>query len=211
MKDSIVLNIKEKKKKIYSKEFYVTVFIMLFPFTMIYNIVLTSSIIDSISRNIKKANTREVLGTNKEEIFDQEVMGGYLDEIRDYTDNIYDNLVLVDATYYLMENISIESTKYAQILNDNMGKCSFSSYPYNKGSIISDKLLNMVNMLEEYTNEFCSVVAESSSIAIEYYNTNDTEKKYELFKEMYVLDSEAYDRGTLIYDICDDIYNMIGR
>ena len=205
MKDNITLDISSKKKYRPSKGFKISLFVIAIIISL--PIVLTSL-------PPKEIPQQEYIPTAQptvEGTEDAEVISGYRGEIIEYVDTITANLILVDTTFTLMEEMPTESKKYAEILHGAMYRCLFSEYTYSKEDIPSTELVKRIQMLEEATDTFCNVMEKSSDLFFEYYDSDDVEEKFRLYKEIEGITSEGFDRMNLIQDMCDEVTGVVGE
>ena len=207
MKDSITLDVSNKKKHKFSKGFKISVSILgliaLAPFIyftfefLFYKPPVQPEYVPPPVTNIKGEEDVQILG--------------YKEEIGEYVDNISSFLVLIDATFYLMDKLPTESKKYTEVLHNAMIECYFSPYPYSKENIPSSDLIKKIEILEEATDTFCNVMEESSTKMIKYYESEDAEEKFKIYEEMYDGNEEGYRRRGLIEELCDEILKMVGK
>ena len=207
MKDSITLDVSNKKKHKFSKGFKISISILglitLIPFvylileSLFYKPPAQPEYVPPVVTDIK----------GKEDV----QVSGYKEEIGEYVDNISSFLVLIDATFYLMDKLPTESKKYTEVLHNAMIECYFSPYPYSKENIPSSDLIKKIEILEEATDTFCNVMEESSTKMIKYYESEDAEEKFKIYEEMYDSNEEGYSRRGLIEELCDEILKMVGK
>lgn len=207
MKDSITLDVSNKKKHKFSKGFKISISILglitLAPF--VYLILESLFYKPPAQPEYVPPAVTDIKG--KEDV----QVSGYKEEIGEYVDNISSFLVLIDATFYLMDELPTESKKYTEVLHNAMIECYFSPYPYSKENIPSSDLIKKIEILEEATDTFCNVMEESSTKMIKYYESEDAEEKFNIYEEMYDSNEEGYRRRGLIEELCDEILKMVGK
>lgn len=207
MKESITLDVSNKKKHKFSKGFKISIsilglialasFIYFTLDSLFYKPPAQPEYVPPVVTNIKGEEDIQILG--------------YREEIQDYVDNISASLVLVDATFYLIDDLPTESKKYTEILHNAMVECYFSPYPYSKEDIPSTDLIKKIEILEEATDTFCNLMVENSTKMIRYYESEDAEEKFRIYEEMYDSNEEGYKRSGLIEELCDEILKMVGE
>ena len=207
MKDSITLDVSNKKKHKFSKGFKISISILglitLAPF--VYLILESLFYKPPAQPEYVPPAVTDIKG--KEDV----QVSGYKEEIGEYVDNISSFLVLIDATFYLMDKLPTESKKYTEVLHNAMIECYFSPYPYSKENIPSSDLIKKIEILEEATDTFCNVMEESSTKMIKYYESEDAEEKFNIYEEMYDSNEEGYSRRGLIEELCNEILKMVGK
>ncbi len=210
MKDSITLDVSNKKRHKFSKGFRITVSILgsilLIPIVFTLSVYVLSFLDSSPAQ---QAYVPPVV-TNIKGEEDVQILG-YKEEIQDYVGNISASLVLVDTTFYLIDELPTEAKKYTEILHNAMVDCYFSPYPYSKEDIPSNDLIKKIEILEEATDSFCNVMVESSTKMIRYYESEDAEEKFRIYEEMYDSNEEGYRRSGLIEELCNEILKMVGE
>lgn len=206
MKGSITLDVSNKKKHKFSKGFRITVLVLGIVVAIPISLFSSYAVFISIDRS---SDTPPVVPNIKGEE-DVQILG-YREEVVEYVDNISASLVLVDATFYLIDELPTEAKKYTEILHNAMVECYFSPYPYSKEDIPSTDLIKKIEILEEATDTFCNIMVESSTKMIRYYESEDAEEKFRIYEEMYDSNEEGYKRSGLIEELCDEILKMVGE
>ena len=204
MKANITLDISSKKKHIFSKGFKISLFVIAIIISL--PIVLTSLLFKEI---LQREDVPPAV-TNIKGEEDVQILG-YKEEIRDYVGNISSALVLIDTTFYLIDELPTESKKYTEILHNAMVECYFSPYQYSKEDIPSNDIIKKIEILEEATDTFCNTMVESSTKMIRYYESEDAEEKFKIYEEMYDSNEEGYKRSGLIEELCNEILKMVGE
>ena len=210
MKDSITLDVSNKKKHKFSKGFRITVSILgsilLIPIVFILSLYVYSLFDSSPAQQAYVPPVvTEIKGKEDTQL------SGYKEEIGEYVENISSSLLLIDTTFYLIDDLPTESKKYTEILHNAMVDCYFSPYPYSKEDIPSTDLIKKIEILEEATDSFCNVMVESSTKMIRYYESEDAEEKFRIYEEMYDSNEEGYKRSGLIEGLCNEISKMVGE
>ena len=207
MKDNITLDISSKKKYRPSKGFKISLFVIAIIISL--PIVLTS-LVSLPPKEIPQQEYVSPAVTNIKGEEDVQILG-YKEEIRDYVGNISSALVLIDTTFYLIDELPTESKKYTEILHNAMVECYFSPYQYSKEDIPSNDIIKKIEILEEATDTFCNTMVESSTKMIRYYESEDAEEKFKIYEEMYDSNEEGYKRSGLIEELCNEILKMVGE
>jgi len=206
MKGSITLDVSNKKKHKFSKGFRITVLVLGIVVAIPISLFSSYAVFISIDRS---SDTPPVVPNIKGEE-DVQILG-YREEVVEYVNNIYASLVLVDATFYLIDDLPTESKRYTEILHNAMVECFFSPYPYSKEDIPSTDLIKKIEILEEATDTFCNLMEENSTKMLRYYESEDAEEKFRIYEEMYDSNEEGYRRSGLIEELCNEILKMVGE
>ena len=210
MKDGITLDVSNKKKHKFSKGFRITVLIL--GIVVVIPVLLFSGFVILVSIDYSPKQQKYVPPTVTEIKGKEDVqISGYKEEIGEYVENIYSSLVLIDTTFYLIDEIPTEAKRYTEILHNAMVECFFSPYPYSKEDIPSKDLVKKIEILEEATDTFCNMMEENSTKMIRYYDSEDAEEKFKIYEEMYDSNEEGYKRRKLIEELGDEILKMVGE